>query len=643
MLFFIAGFVYAQNSRPIVRLIYFLPKDRQPQPDIDTKFDKWIKDVQQLYANQMEAHGFGRKTFQFETDAEGNAVVHHFIGQFTDEHYSNLPYTWAIWGEIDKQFNPSKNIYVTAIDMSSKGLDGGGVGGRGGSWGPSGGKALTIITTNTGGIIAHELGHAFGLFHNYATSNAKRISIFTSDLMLNSFCAAERLDVHPAFNPERQLEQDERTHFKMLPPSLASPPNVIRLRFEISDPNGIHQVRLLAVIPLYHDSSLLGCKYLNGNISGTVEFVTNDLTPKTESVQLAAIDVHGNVTWAQGFPIDITPLLPRSETISIPDPHLAAAVQREIGNATTTHAMLNLWRLDASNSRITDLTGLEYASNLLELHLPGKVNSNTVLDLQPLSGLTNLNRLDLSNNNITDISALSELKSLAYLLNLTGNNITDISALSELKSLTDLRLRDNNISDISVLSELANLTHLSLGYNNITDISALSTLNFQNILLLLRLSDNNISDISALSRLTNLKLLYLNSNNISDISPLLALNLTGTKSNSTGLYLRNNPLSYTAINTHIPAMQAKGIEIAYDQRTPTKLLKISGDAQQAVTNSELPFPFVIEVQDQRNRAFAEVPITFSITNGSGKLSTLTTTTDTKGRAKVRLTLGQTEG
>ena len=57
------------QDRPIVRLIYFLPSDRQPQPDIDEKLDKLIKDVQTFYADQMEAHGFGRKTFLFETDA----------------------------------------------------------------------------------------------------------------------------------------------------------------------------------------------------------------------------------------------------------------------------------------------------------------------------------------------------------------------------------------------------------------------------------------------------------------------------------------------------------------------------------------------------------------------------------------------
>ncbi len=649
LLFFIAGFVYAQDSRPMVRLIYFLPKDRQPQPDINAKLDKHIKDTQQLFANQMEAHGFGRKTFQFETDAEGNAVVHHFIGEFTDAHYSNLPSTWTIWNEIDKQFDPSKNIYLTVIDMSSRELDGGGIAGRAASWGSSGGLAL--VTVSTIGATAHELGHTFGLDHDYRP-NAKRIWKYTKDWMLASFCAAEWLDVHPAFNPERQQEQDERSHFKMFPLSLASPPNVIRLRFEISDPNGINQVQLFAPNQeLYQEllepgSALLGCKYLNGNISGTVEFVTNDLTPKTEYVWLRAIDVHGNVTRSQRFPIDITPLLPRSETISIPDPHLAAAVQREIGNATTTQTMLNLLVFNVLNSGIADLTGIEYAHNLRWLNLgaeyiedEGYVNSNTVSDLQPLSRLTNLHTLWLEGNNISGISALSGLTNLIQ-ISFYNNNISDISALSTLKNLTSLTLSGNNISDISALSELTSLTHLQLGSNNISDISALSELTS---LTSLSLHSNNISDISALSALTSLNTLQLYNNNISDISPLLALNLTGTERDSTGLYLGINPLSYTSINTHIPALQAKGVEVQYDPRTPTKLLKISGDAQQAVTNSELPFPFVVEVQDQRNRAFAEVPITFSITNGNGKLSTLTTTTDTKGRAKTRLTLGQTEG
>ena len=49
-----------QQDRPIVRLIYFLPSDREFQPDIDAKLDALIKSVQQFYADEMERHGFGR-------------------------------------------------------------------------------------------------------------------------------------------------------------------------------------------------------------------------------------------------------------------------------------------------------------------------------------------------------------------------------------------------------------------------------------------------------------------------------------------------------------------------------------------------------------------------------------------------------
>ena len=64
-----------------VRLIYFLPSDRQPKPDIDTQMDTLIKEVQQSYADDMESYGFGGKTFRFETDATGKAVVHRMAGR----------------------------------------------------------------------------------------------------------------------------------------------------------------------------------------------------------------------------------------------------------------------------------------------------------------------------------------------------------------------------------------------------------------------------------------------------------------------------------------------------------------------------------------------------------------------------------
>lgn len=118
---------FAQDDSPeyVVRVIYFLPNDRQPQPDIDAKLDTLMKDAQQFYADQMEAHGFDRKTFRFEADENGNTVVHHVNGEFNDAYYQN-PSTgsWIVWKEIQEQFDTSKNIYFLALGISSNFLNG---------------------------------------------------------------------------------------------------------------------------------------------------------------------------------------------------------------------------------------------------------------------------------------------------------------------------------------------------------------------------------------------------------------------------------------------------------------------------------------------------------------------------------------
>ena len=355
--------------------------------------------------------------------------------------------------------------------------------------------------------------------------------------------------------------------------------------------------------------------------------------------------------------------------VSIPDANLAAAIRQEIGNAITTDTILNLTRLDAPNRGITDLTGLEHARNLRQLNLGDEyidgeeINSNAVSDPSPIAGLTRLTRLNLSycgisdasfvsgliqltwlnlgNNTISDVSPLANLRQLNQLY-LWSNTISDVSPLAELKKLTWLMLDGNNISDISPLAELKQLPGLGLGSNNISDISPLAELKKLTDLFLWR---NTISDISALAELKKLTQLWLSNNIISDIAPLVELNLTGTEWDRTGLDIRSNPLSYASINTHIPAMQTRGIEVEFDARTPTTLVKISGTGQQGITNTALPLPFVVEVRDQQkqNKAFAGVPVTFSVATGGGTLSVTTTKTNTTGKATARLTMGQTAG
>ena len=620
-----------------VRLIYFLPSDRQSKPDIDTQMDTLIKEVQQSYADDMEHHGFGRKTFAFETDATGKAVMHHVDGQFTAEHYEQGT-AGKVLGEINEQFDTSRNIYLVVVDSGYL------INGFPGV--ASGQVAFINNISDLAGYVylaSHELRHTFGLTHDY------RIDLrgFTFEI---SKCTAEFLDVHRYFNTNRQDQNVSRATIEMLPPSLAFSPSAVRFRFEVTDADGLHQAQLLTnevISARVRAGGFIACKRLNGT-SSTVEFVTTVLTNENNGVYLRIIDVHGNITSSQFYPIDVTSLWSSPEVVSIPDANLAAAVRATLGLSPgvvlTNHMMLNLRDLEVSNRQITDLTGLEHAHNLKRLNLDGErvgsyVISNEVSNLSPLLGLTQLTVLELGGNSLSDITALAGLTNLTQ-LSLGRNSLSDISALTGLTNLTWLELYNNSISDISALTGLTNLTYLELWNNSMSDTSALTGLTN---LTVLYLSGNSISDVSALAGLTQLTRLDLVNNSISDVSPVLGLNLTGTWRDSTGLYLQGNPLSYASINTHIPAMQAKGVEIKFENRTPTTLVKISGTEQQATVNAVLSLPFVVEVRDERNRAFSGVPVTFTITAGGGTLSAIRAMTDENGRAQVRLTLGQTAG
>ena len=280
---------FAQNPRPVVRLIYFLPSDQQLQQDIDTKMDALIKDVQRVYADEMERHGFGRKTFQIETDPTGKAILYRVNGRFADVYYQR---NWNTVGdEISKKFDLSKNVYVTSIETNSKSLCG--IGTAHSSMGgsiliPSSGLCFGV------GAVTHELGHVFGLDHDFR-NNLYHMS-YGADWEKNQFsqCAAKWLDAHQAFNSS-QAAFDNSTTVRMLTPSPASTPDAIRLRFEVTDSNGLHQAQLL-VDTISTDpspgSKLIDCQSLSGKNS-TVEFVTTLLT---QSVYLAVMDAHGNFT-----------------------------------------------------------------------------------------------------------------------------------------------------------------------------------------------------------------------------------------------------------------------------------------------------------------------------------------------------------
>ncbi len=83
-----------------------------------------------------------------------------------------------------------------------------------------------------------------------------------------------------------------------------------------------------------------------------------------------------------------------------------------------------LTTLDAPNSNIRLLNGIEYCKNLTWLNLKG----NDIVNISPLAGLKNLAQLSLAENNIVDISPLTALLNLSW-LGLSGNEIEAITPL----------------------------------------------------------------------------------------------------------------------------------------------------------------------------------------------------------------------
>ena len=301
----IESYLQTLQQREMVRLLYFLPNDRSAQLDIDTKLDTLIKEVQQFYAEQMHNHGFDRKTFTFETNAAGKAVVHHVNGKFSNAYYNSGTFE-KVFEEIEAQFDLSQNIYLIAIDIGNEKIDLQWCG-QGGLHGTVGGKAIVPASggcfAGDSGVatVAHELGHAFGLEHDFR-NNAYMMSYGGNKDQL-SHCAAEWLDVHRYFN-DSQISFNEPTTIVMHTP-IALPSNTIRLRFEVTDADGLHQAQF--VIPTdVNDAAdgtkLHSCKLLNSEIK-EIEFTTTELTVgSTTEVEIQIIDINGFLT-QETFPV----------------------------------------------------------------------------------------------------------------------------------------------------------------------------------------------------------------------------------------------------------------------------------------------------------------------------------------------------
>lgn len=235
----------------------------------------------------------------------------------------------------------------------------------------------------------------------------------------------------------------------------------------------------------------------------------------------------------------------QNEIVNIPDANLKKVLNKVLNQSEnddiTLEQLENITEINAVNSGISSIEGLQYCKNLKYLELM----HNRIRDFKPIENLSNLEGLDVAGNRISDLKVFKNLKSLKF-LDVSRNSITKIEGLEELSNLEQLFLDKNQIAIIEGLETLTNLNRLVLSNNGIYFIEGLEKLSnleylylrdneinhIENIshlskLRLLELSNNHVAEVQGLEELTNLEYLYLTKNRIDKIEGLEGLTKLG--------------------------------------------------------------------------------------------------------------------
>ena len=587
-----------------VRLIYFTPSDRPYRADVVQRMKDEILSIQTFYAEQMQAHGYGFTTFRVETDSQGEPMVHHVNGRHPDSYYLDNPLV-NVFPEIDQTFNRETNIYLIVIDNSIHRINSGtgcprGVGGRRGKYG----GFASVSGEFRRDIVAHELGHAFGLLHDF--SDGSYIMSYGPGANRLSPCHAKLLSVHPYFNPDIPIEWKQPPTIELISsPRYPAGAKSIPIQLKVSDSDGLHQVLLYLAQP--NRWTVRACRGLTGEKDAIVQFdydgtvpaahdpsysITTSLAnPVVHPIHIQAVDVDGNIggTSFTLFSEALQPLskisgdnqhgLPNTQ-LSIP--FVVEAWDLNDGSprrwlpvtftVTAGGGTLNVTRPTTNErGRIegTLTLGPNLGTNTVEVSADGiedtlifnavagtavalpdpNLRAAVEIEIRKAAGEPIAPAEMLAFTCLQALGAdIRNLTGLEGATNLTGvilrhNNISDISPMAGLTNLRRLDLQGNNISDISPVAGLTELADLLLQDNNISDISPVAGLT---ILIELNLSSNNISDISSVAGLTDLGWLDLERNHISDISPVAGLtNLTGLNLSENGI----SDISPLVVNT----------------------------------------------------------------------------------------------
>lgn len=187
---------------------------------------------------------------------------------------------------------------------------------------------------------------------------------------------------------------------------------------------------------------------------------------------------------------------PPGPTVSFKDPKLKKCVQEQLfgpgkDDPVTKEQAKQVTRISCAGRGITDATGLEDFTNLIQLDL----TANSITDAAPFQKISALQTLRLEGNRIKTLD-LSRMKALIF-LDASNNPLTAVTGM------VTVYLEYLNLSGGQLIGEL--------------------DLSFQDELYLADLSQNQLTGIGNVSQLTALSYLYLENNGFKDLPGLKTL------------------------------------------------------------------------------------------------------------------------
>ena len=477
-----------------VRLFYFLPNDRPYRQEIVDDMKTGILEVQSFFSEQMAAHGHGNKTFQIETDDQGDPIVHRIDADYADSHYVNRGYTE---GEIARAFDNSANVQLIVMDISRSSTQGSGVGDKKNGWG--------IIRVGWDWFAAaHELGHAFGLQHDFR-DNSGILSYGRANRASASLSkgAADFLSVHPYFNSAIPLEIESPPTFELLSPrKYPIGAESVPIRLRVRDDGGLHQVIFMvntkrrlggggAEVKIYHkmagetdtifEFDYDGLTPSDKIYAASVDAYTSLSDPLIHPIYFIVVDTEGNNSGTLGFTqikleaADIqTEIVPVSErTPQVRDAIVATAGVNSASDVTAAH-LAEITSFYLFNKGITALKTDDFDgfTALTSLNLQSNQLSSLPVDI--FDNLSTLTSLDLWGNQFTtlpsgifdDLTALTSLKLGGDFTTLPSGIFDNLTALSSL----DLSWNQSNPLPSDIFDNLSTLTSLTLWGNSLSSL-----------------------------------------------------------------------------------------------------------------------------------------------------------------------------